>query len=254
MIKYAAQLYRQLQTIPAGEIPIIIPVFNLVTYAKFMVDQLERYGLNNFIICDNNSTDQPMIEYLDELSKTHRVVRFEENLGPRVFAERPEFLASMPDYFIVTDPDLIFNDTLPKSFLSKMKRILDMYDVSKVGFAIDIEDTKELFFDAIQVQRWEGSYWKSPVNVYTEKDQLYAAPIDTTFCMFRKDRVIRELTNIRQGITGTSALRIAGRFTCQHMGWWKNQPVSQEELDYYHNRQEWASTYKEKVKLGYIVE
>jgi hypothetical protein len=36
------------------------------------------------------------------------------------------------------------------------------------------------------------------------------------------------------------------------LGWWKDQPVPQEELDYYHGLQTWASTYKEKVKLGYV--
>jgi len=252
MIKHSAKLYKALQTIDSSEVPIIVPVFNLVTYTKFMVEQLEKFGLNNFIICDNNSTYPPMIEYLDSISETHRVVRFDENLGPRVFAEAPEFLTIMPEYFIVTDPDLIFNEALPKKFISKMKRILDMYEISKVGFAIDIEQTKDLFFDSGQVKRWEGSYWNSPVNIYTESDQLYVAAIDTTFCLHKKDIVVRELLNIRQGITGTSAFRIGDRFTCQHMGWWKDQPVPQEELDYYHNLQTWASTYKEKKKLGYV--
>jgi hypothetical protein len=36
------------------------------------------------------------------------------------------------------------------------------------------------------------------------------------------------------------------------MGWWKDQPLTQEELDYYHERQQWASTYNEKKRLGYI--
>jgi len=252
MMKHSAKLSKALQTIVPPETPIIIPVFNLVTYAKFMVEQLESIGLSNFIVCDNNSTYPPMIEYLDSISETHRVVRFEENLGPRAFAERPEFLNILPEYFIVTDPDLIFNAALPKKFISKMKHILDMYEVSKIGFAIDIEDAEGKFFDGGQVRRWEGAYWNSPVNTYTEKDQLYHAAIDTTFCLHKKDRVIRELSHGGRGITGTSALRIGDRFTCQHMGWWKDQPLTQEELDYYHERQQWASTYNEKKKLGYV--
>lgn len=252
MIKHAAKLFKELQTIPEGQIPVIVPVFNLVSYAKFMVEQLENYNINSFIICDNNSSYPPMIEYLEELSKTHRVVRFEDNLGPRVFAETKEFLSIMPEYFIISDPDLVFNKELPNRFLDKMKRILDMYGVSKVGFAIDIQETKDKFFDAHQVARWEGSYWERTVEMYPEKDPLYPAPIDTTFCMYKKQSVINELRLNPMGITSTSALRIGGRFTCEHMGWWKEQPLTKEEEEYYNTTQVWASTYNEKKKLGFL--
>lgn len=252
MINAAAKVLDQLQTIPENEIPIIVPVFNLVSYTKFMVDQLDGLGLDNYIICDNDSTYPPMIDYLNELSKTRRVAFLGENIGPRAYAETPEFLSILPDYFIVTDPDLVFNDELPKNFMRKMKRVLDMYGISKVGFAIDIEKTKDKFFDAAQVKRWEGSYWLNEMKQYEERDSLYAAPIDTTFCLYRKDRVIEELSKSRNGITSTSAFRIGGRFTCEHMGWWRDQPLDVEEEEYYNSRQKWASTYNEKLRLGYI--
>jgi len=252
MIKAAAKFLEQLQTIPDGEVPIIVPVFNLVSYAKFMVDQLDSYGLENYIICDNDSTYPPMVEYLKELSKTRRVASLGSNIGPRAYAETPEFLAILPEYFIVTDPDLVFNDGLPKNFINKMKRIIDTYGVSKAGFAIDIDDTKEKFFDAAQVRRWEGTYWNNQIQTYEERDPVYAAPIDTTFCLHKKSKVISELSRSLRGITSTSSVRIAGRFTCEHMGWWKDQPLSKEEEDYYNSRQQWASTYNEKLRLGYI--
>lgn len=252
MISEAAKLYKELQTIPDDEVPIIIPVFNLVSYTKFMVEQLKNIGLNNFIICDNNSSYPPMIKYLKDLSKTDRVVFFNENLGPRVYGERPEFLSVLPEYFIITDPDIIFNKSLPKNFLNKMKRIINMYNVSKVGFAIDIENTKNKFFNSDQVNIWEGNYWKIPITLYDEQDSLYSAPIDTTFCLYKKDLLIKELLNNRSGLPSTTSIRIAGRFTCEHMGWWKEQPLSIEEELYYNDSQQWASTYKEKKRLGYV--
>jgi hypothetical protein len=253
MICEAAKLYHQIQTIEPDSVPILIPTFNLVTYAKFMVDQLEERGLTNFIICDNKSTYQPMIDFLDSLSSDgKRVVRFDNNWGPRIFGESPEILSVLPEYFILTDPDLVFNSSLPKNFISKMKRIIDTYNVSKAGFAIDIFETKDKFFNHNQVHIWEGAYWTNEVKVYEEKDPVYSAPIDTTFCLFKKSRLIQELRANRNGLTGTSGVRIAGRFTCEHMGWWKDQPVPQEELDYYHEVQSWASTYNEKKRLGYV--
>ena len=94
----------------------------------------------------------------------------------------------MPKHFIVTDPDLIFNPDLPKNFIDKMKRIIDMYGVSKAGFAIDIEETKEKFFDYWQVKKWESYYWGNQITLNTEKDPLFAAAIDTTFCLYDKEK------------------------------------------------------------------
>jgi hypothetical protein len=252
MIKQASLLLKKLHTLKEDDIPILIPTFNLVSYAKFMVDQLDSYGIDKYIICDNNSTYQPMIDYLDEISQNKMIVRFTENLGPRVFGERPEFMAILPEYFIVTDPDLIFNPELPKNFISKMKRVIDTYNVSKAGFAIDIDQTKDKFFNAAQVRIWEGSYWLNKIDLYPEKDPVYSAPIDTTFCLYKKSIFIKELMEKRKGITATSAVRIAGRFTCQHMGWWKEQPLTPEEELYYNSSQVWASTQNEKKRLGYL--
>jgi hypothetical protein len=49
----------------------------------------------------------------------------------------------------------------------------------------------------------------------------------------------------------TSAIRIAGRFTCRHMGWWAEQPLTEEEYDFYKNTHTWSSTENEKKRLGY---
>ena len=246
MICESAKLYHQLQTIPEDEIPILVPVFNLVSYAKFMANQLKARQLNNFIICDNASTYKPMHEYLDELSKTERVVKFDQNLGPRIFTERQEFLSVLPEYFIVSDPDLIFNEELPKNFMKKMKRIIDMYNVSKAGFAISIEKNSDRFYDELAVRRNEQHSWSVPVNTYEEKDQLYVARIDTTFCMHKKSKLIRELPNAIS-VCNTSGIRIAGRFTCEHMGWWKDQPITDEEKSAYESENRWGST-----QLGYV--
>lgn len=243
MISEAAKLYRQLLKLDSSEIPIIVPVFNLVSYAKFMSAQLDEYGLTSYIICDNNSTYEPMIEFLNEQEQLgKRIVRFDKNLGPRIFCETPEFLSILPEYFIITDPDIVFNKNLPKNFINKMKRIIDTYSVSKAGFAIDIFETRDKFFDGHDVDEWEGKYWTVELNIYNEKDPIYIAPIDTTFCLYKKSSFVNELLDKRSGVTGTSCVRIAGRFTCEHMGWWKDQPLTQEEKDYYSQTQIWSAT------------
>ena len=133
-----------------------------------------------------------------------------------------------------------------------MKRVIDTYGVSKAGFAIDIQQTKDKFFNANQVSIWEGAYWHNQITVYEEKDHVYAAPIDTTFCLYKKSRFVEELKKNRTGLTSTSAIRIAGRFTCEHMGWWQKQPIGEDEMNFYNETQRWASTQNEKKRLGYV--
>jgi hypothetical protein len=247
------QLRAALQSIPDGEVPILIPVFNLCTYANNMVHQLTSRGITGFIICDNASTYPPMVEYLDALSKTQRVVRFSGNLGPRIFAESLDFLNILPEYFIITDPDLILNDQLPTGFIDKMKDVINAYNVAKVGFALDIHDKCDKFFNKDHVHSWESKYWldKVPSVPNCIPDDIYRAAIDTTFCLFKKSKYIQELRSNGHGLIATSSFRIAGRFTCEHTGWWLNQPVPHYEMEYYKNSQVWSSTCGERKKLGY---
>ena len=236
-----------------SDVPIVIPVFNTVSYARHMIDQLTRLTmLDRVIVCDNGSDYPPMIDYLNELSETCHVVFWGENKGPRYYTENKEILLSMPEYFIVTDPDLILNEHMPKNFIDKMKRIVDMYGVSKAGCAIEIMDEEERsrFFNADQVDRWESNYWTRKLEQYPEVDDLYAAPIDTTFCLHNRDKFAQEIDFARM-TCNTSAIRIAGRFTCRHMGWWAEQPLSEEEYTFYKKTHTWSSTEKEKEKLGY---
>jgi hypothetical protein len=241
-------------TLIPDDIPIIIPTFNTPTYLKSMIDQLEDRGWTNVIICDNNSTYQPMLDLLDKLSNKYDVVLWSKNMGPRVYTEDKDICSRMPKYFIVTDPDLLFNEKMPANSIDKMKRIVDMYEVSKVGLAIDIDSSEERdrFFNADQIDRWERIYWSRKIDRYPEKDDLYAAPIDTTFSLYNRDRFLSEIDNVDGRMTcNTSAIRIAGRFTCRHMGWWAKQPLTDDEHNFYKNTHTWSSTENEKKRLGY---
>jgi glycosyltransferase involved in cell wall biosynthesis len=241
-------------TLIPDDVPIIIPTFNAPTYLKSMIDQLESRGWTNIIICDNNSSYPPMIDLLEKLSQKYHVVRWSENHGPRYYTENKDICSRMPKYFIVTDPDLLFNEQMPHNAIDKMRRIVDMYGVSKVGLAIDIDtpEERERFFNPNQVDLWERSYWSRKVDQLPEVDDLYAAPIDTTFSLYNRDKFLEEIDHVPGRMTcNTSAIRIAGRFTCRHMGWWEKQPMTEEEYDFYKNTHTWSSTENEKKKLGY---
>jgi hypothetical protein len=143
-----------------SDIPIFIPVFEQLSYAKYMVSQLTGLGISNFILCDNGSSYEPMIDYLNNTSKDHRVLYLNNNYGPRIYSEVKEVLDKMPEWFIVTDPDLIFNKNLPSTFIEDMVEVSAYYQFPKVGFALEIfeKEASEKFFNKEQIHRWEARY------------------------------------------------------------------------------------------------
>lgn len=242
------------KTLNKSDCPIFVPVFNAITYAKNMVNELEKINAENVIICDNGSTYPPMVQWLNTISDTHRVVLWNKNLGPRIYSEAIDLIESLPENYIVTDPDLLLNKKMPKNFIEIMQFISNECSTSKVGVALDIfsEGENKNFFDAEQVKKWEFGYWENGISIPDIPYKLYVAPVDTTFAMINKERIFRDI-NKYYGYSSCMfpAIRIGGPFTARHMGWWKDQPWDKEEKDYYHNAQIWASTFNEKIKLGY---
>ena len=232
------------------DVPIFVPVFEQVSYAEFMVSQLTGLGLSNFVLCDNASTYVPMQRYLEKVSKEHRVCYLDKNYGPRIYSDK-ELLPYMPDWFIVTDPDLIFNKDLPNNFIEKMIEASAHHQLGKVGFALDIwGDAASKFFNFQQVLQWEEKYWWNFMGLIDGENPIFDAPIDTTFALHNTS-ICSYYINNGANVPAIRAGRIAGKYSCEHMGWWKDQPITKEEYDYYKLMQTWGSTENEKRRLGY---
>lgn len=234
-----------------SDIPIFVPVFEQVSYAKFMVDQLAGLGVTNFVLCDNGSTYEPMRKYLEEASKEYRVCYLGANLGPRIYSDK-ELIPYMPEWFVVTDPDLIFNKNLPANFIENMMEAAAYHQLGKIGFALDIwGESSNKFFNVNQVLQWESKYWNELMGLMNDMESpIFHAPIDTTFALHNSSIVSYHLS-LGANVPGIRAARIAGNYVCEHMGWWKDQPLTKEEFEHYKSRQTWGSTENEKRKMGY---
>jgi hypothetical protein len=223
-------------------IPIIIPTFNNPTYLKNMVDFLFYKNNRNIIVVDNNSTYPYMLDYLEDISNDIGVVRQYINAGPRQFFNDPEAFALLPEYFIVTDPDLELRQELPENFIEIFKNILDKHNVFKVGCALDIELDNENVLDELYVvgggnttiRQIESNYY---LNRDTQYEDLYVyhAPVDTTFALYKK-------SNAHFGFF--SGMRVGGDFTAHHFGWDVKLPMPDNEYNYYKNsvRGDFSST------------
>jgi glycosyltransferase involved in cell wall biosynthesis len=225
----------------APELPIIIPTFNNPTYLIKMIEQLNKYGLNDIIITDNFSTYPPMREVLKEMSKKYTVVAKFTNDGPRECYENKLFYDWLPEKFILTDPDIGFNESLPFDFVSILDYTSEHSKLFKVGFALDINFQDETFIKeavispGITIYSWESSLYNNIVGETKYGDPIYLAGVDTTFCLINKKYDPNHFLQ--------SSARITGNFTAQHYGWYTNPPIPKEEEKYGNDHAtSWSST------------
>ena len=97
-------------------IPVVIISYNNHRYVNNTINQLVNINpvlLNDIIIMDNNSTDIDSINFL--ITTKCKVVHNAKNKGPWI-EKYPDFYNSLPNKFFITDPDLEFNNKLPKNF------------------------------------------------------------------------------------------------------------------------------------------
>ena len=195
-------------------IPIYIICYNNGFYAENTINQLKSKSISNeLIIINNNSDDDATIDILKKLSCSHKVINLEKNYGHRVWAESIIF-DNLPEYFIVTDPDLEYNSDLPDDFINTLYEISILHSASKVGLALNIE-APDLFNDpyieGMTVKEWESQFWKNPLQKYKNLD-LYAADIDTTFFLGCKSR-------LAYGFSSSINIRVGSSFTSKHLPW-----------------------------------
>jgi len=220
-------------------IPLYIPTFNNPTYTRNFIEQALKFNFSEIIILDNNSTFEPMISFLDEVESKVKVIRFNENLGPHFILRDPDYYKSLPNVFALSDPDVEFPKNLGQDFLKEMIELGEKNKVGKVGFAIDIPK-KEEFLELIvnldgelrNMFEWEQQFWKNEIDKTSGNDPVYLTTLDTQFAVYNKDYFSPE--------DRYRAIRIGGKYTSKHLGFYKNSIVPREEADFYRSLSKYA--------------
>ena len=239
------------------KVPILILSNNRPLMLANMIKSIEAYTdpeTYHIIICDNNSTQKEMIELLKKLEKTHTVLRNKSN---RVFEGLNIGLKIVKQYhdkyFIISDPDLLLTPAIPKNWVQKMCEILDNSTYPKVGLALNIKFAIDNEWVSC-IRSSEGKYWQAETKFEFIEDICYEAPVDTTMALYRYDTFEfwqdGSLHFDRaHGIEGEGwigighfnkkykniSLRIAGRFTVEHLGWWIDKKYFVDFPYYYQN-------------------
>jgi FkbM family methyltransferase len=224
--------YISVGAVQQADIPVFIPCFNAVTYARSMVEQLRARGLRRLILVDNASTYPPMRDYLASPGSGVTVVALATNKGPNDVFLDPVNFALLPQFFCVTDPDLLLNPEMPEDFVAQLAALTERFSIGKAGLAIDIADHGSMRQQEFNIGEqlwkiwdWEKQFWKDQLASLPGGDPVFRADIDTTFAVYNK-RFFN--TNTR-----TQAVRVAGRFTCRHLPWYLDIGLPAEEEAYY---------------------
>jgi FkbM family methyltransferase len=198
-------------------IPILIISYNNWKYVENTITQICNINpayRSNIRIIDNASVEKATVDFLQKTDIP--VQRNTHNKGPRISqTDNKEIYDSLPDQFILTDPDLKFNELLPSDFIEQMLALSNELQTYKIGFALDISDYDKMFQGPYccgkTIEKWESVNWNNRINSPTY--ELYNTGIDTTFCLINK-----------RFING-SCVRIAGNFTAKHLPWYIDDTI-----------------------------
>lgn len=211
-------------------IPIIVICHNNHHYVNNTIEQFKKTKyLENVIILDNDSKDEETVKFLKSVESVVKVIYNGVNVGPWVSDRRNMHIYNMlPSKFIVTDPDLQFNEYLPENFIEILEDISEYYKCRKVGFSIDISDFDEMFqtpcpsYRGQNIYNWCIKFWKKEIR--HPSIPLYDGDIDTTFHLFNKKYFNK------------GDVQVAGNFTCKHIPWYVKNPFQSLIERYNHDR------------------
>jgi len=212
-------------------IPIILICFNNHEYIEYAMKQAHHHApYHKIIIIDNCSTRPGTLDFLKHLETkaTTRlcVIRSPHNNGPWIYND-DYFWDMLPDYFILTDPDLEWNNNLPENFISILFDVmirLKEQRVGKIGFALDISEPEKMYpyktygHGDETIWEWESKFWTSPCDDPRPSESprfpipMYYAAIDTTLALYDK--------SLMRDPNGFSMIRVAGDLTARHLPWY----------------------------------
>jgi hypothetical protein len=206
------------QEMAKHKFPIFIISRDRLDPLEKLLTWLEKSGSQSITILDNASTYPPILAFFEQCQ--YRVIRYKKNWGHKIVTKSAEIKrASQSGYYVITDPDVLPRDTCPLDAIEYFYELLQKYpDYRKAGFGLCIDDLPDYYAHKEQVIRWERQFWSKEL----EKD-VYNAPIDTTFALYRPGLAFAQYPSIRTG----------GEYMARHLPWYTNSNALSAEEQYY---------------------
>ena len=216
------------------KIPIIIISFNQLDYLRKLINFLKKHNYNKIVIIDNNSTYPPLLEYFESLDSSVKIHRLDENLGHLVFWKNIDLLQNYSKgYYVVTDADIVPDDKCPSDFLLYFKKVLDKnYNITKVGFSLNIDDIPNVNKNKKAVIDWEAKFWK-----FRRLEGGFVADIDTTFALYRPGYKRKNPKLFKK------AIRMDYPYNARHGGWYIDTNKLTDEQNFYIKTANYSSSW-----------
>ena len=219
---------------------------------SFVNQLLKLLPTNDIIILDNNSTYPKLHKYYDDIERKlgdrMKIIRLQKNYGHEVYLTRKDLL---PNVYILSDPDLQLNPSMPNNASNILFDISNKYEVFKVGLSLDITDSDKFesipnYFLGKNIKEWESQFYEKKINDTNIKLELYNASLDTTFTLVNWDYYKENLWSHNTCCWGhlDFGIRVAGNFTAKHLPWYKNymaNHIPEIELKYIFSNKNIAS-------------
>jgi hypothetical protein len=210
---------QKINSVVPTEIPVIINNRDRFTYLLQLIEWLEKAGMKNIIILDNDSTYPPLLDYY---SKTkYRVVKLGDNVGHLALWKCSLYSEIASRYYIYTDPDVVPVEDCPVDLPAFLLKQLKRYaSVEKIGMGLKIDDLPDQYNRKQEVIDWEKRYWEIPVA-----EGVFRAEVDTTLALYRP------YANSAKRVA--PAYRTGPPYVARHLPWYEKSSDPGEENLYY---------------------
>ena len=205
--------------------PAFIIVRDRYTWLMELLGWLEKFGVEEVYLMDNDSQYPPLLEYL--ASTKHTVLHNTAN-GGHIVGWHSGWLKRFAAgrRFILSDPDIVPVQDCPLDALELMNDLLD-YDprFRKAGFSLKLDDIPDHYGRKQEVLNHEGQFW-NPANLIDRG--AYNSPIDTTFALHQPWGADNHSID--------PAWRTAPPYEARHMAWYVDTNNLTEEEQFYRSR------------------
>lgn len=214
------------------QIPLIIPVFNQLTYLKNLINWWRWYCPSQPIyIIDNGSTYQPLLDFLDEIHGKDNIEVFpfvENNFIRNMQLFIGQHINGKHEYYVISDPDIMPHPNTPIDFLSVWMQQMESKGYHRVGFNL-ITDNLPTFLNEREMIIGNERELLQDREVCTHGGFTgYKAPIDTTFCLYKTAN--GGWNAPMDGNDWGNCLRLFNAF---HLGWYVDGDHLNPEMENY---------------------
>lgn len=222
--------------------PIFIISYNRLDCLRKLLEWLGTAESAEPIVIDNGSTYGPLLDWLEQMSRTILVHRFNDNYGPyRVWEQRlfDRHTSQQQPFFLVTDPDVVPIPQCPKDAIPRLVDVWNEFRCARVGLSLRIEGIPDSLPSAADIRRWESSLQTNEIARTPAGDRppvrCYDSMLDTTFQLNHRDMLPPS--------RGSGAIRLAHPYQADHLGWQLDPShLSEEDRFYWKTASNLAST------------